>query len=51
MEALELIRLIAGGETSKVQLKENVTNATSIAQEMAAFANAKGGLIIIWGQR
>ena len=47
MEAPELIRLIAGGESSKVQLKENVTNATSIAQEMVAFANTKGGLIII----
>lgn len=47
MEALEVIDLIAGGETSKVQFKLNVTNATSIAQEMVAFANARGGFIII----
>ncbi|MBX2926263.1 MAG: putative DNA binding domain-containing protein [Saprospiraceae bacterium] len=47
MEALAVINLIAGGETSRVQFKVNVTNATSIAQEMVAFANTKGGKIII----
>lgn len=47
MEALEVLDIIAGGETSKAQFKLNVTNATSIAQEIAAFANTKGGLIII----
>lgn len=47
MEALEVINLIAGGETSSVQFKLNVTNATSIAQEMVAFANTKGGYILI----
>lgn len=47
MEALDVLHLIAGGETSHVQFKLNVTNATSIAQEMVAFANTKGGLIII----
>lgn len=47
MEALEVIHLIAGGETSRVQFKLNVTNATSIAQEMVAFSNTKGGLVII----
>ena len=47
MEALEVLDIIAGGETSKVQFKLNVTNATSIAQEIVAFANTKGGLIII----
>jgi ATP-dependent DNA helicase RecG len=47
MEALDVLELIAGGETSKVQFKANVTNATSIAQEMVAFSNAKGGFIII----
>ena len=47
MEALEVLHLIAGGETSHIQFKLNVTNATGIAQEMAAFANTKGGLIII----
>lgn len=47
MEALELINLIAGGESTKLQLKENVTDTTKIAQEMVAFANTKGGLIVI----
>ena len=47
MEALEVLDIIAGGETSKAQFKLNVTNATSIAQEIVAFANTKGGLIII----
>lgn len=47
MEALEVLDIIAGGKTSKVQFKLNVTNATSIAQEIVAFANTKGGLIII----
>ncbi len=47
MEALEVLNIIAGGETSKAQFKLNVTNATSIAQEMVAFANTKGGLIIV----
>jgi ATP-dependent DNA helicase RecG len=47
MEALEVINLIAGGETSTVQFKLNVTNATSIAQEMVAFSNTRGGYILI----
>ncbi len=47
MDTEALINLIQSGETSFVQLKENVTNATSIAQEMVAFSNSKGGKIII----
>lgn len=47
MDALTVLDFIAGGETSHVQFKLNVTNATSIAQEMVAFANTKGGLILI----
>jgi len=47
MEALELLDIIAGGENSRIQLKENITNPISAAQEMAAFANSKGGLLII----
>lgn len=42
MEAQEVLSLIAGGETSRVQFKLNVTNTTSIAQEMVAFSNTKG---------
>jgi ATP-dependent DNA helicase RecG len=47
MEALELLELIANGETTKVQFKRDVTNVMSIAQEMVAFSNTKGGLILI----
>lgn len=47
MEALELLDLISGGETTTFQLKENITNAVSTAQEIVAFANSKGGKIVI----
>lgn len=47
MTAPELLNLIAGGETSTLQLKENVTNATTIAQEMVAFCNSNGGSLLI----
>lgn len=47
MNADEILELIANGETTKVQFKENVHNITSIAQEMVAFSNTKGGLILI----
>ena len=47
MTAPELLNLIAGGETSTLQLKENVTNATTIAQEMVAFCNSNGASLLI----
>ena len=47
MEALELIELISKGESSKVQFKERLKDAHSISQEMVAFANLHGGIIII----
>ncbi|NJO02858.1 MAG: ATP-dependent DNA helicase RecG [Bacteroidia bacterium] len=47
MEALELLEILSGGETSTVQFKEDVTNVRSIAQEITAFSNAKGGRLII----
>lgn len=47
MDALELLEIINRGESSTVQFKENVNNELSIAQEMVAFANTDGGLIII----
>ncbi|MEQ1746926.1 MAG: RNA-binding domain-containing protein [Saprospiraceae bacterium] len=46
MNSEELLSLIAGGENSYVQFKENATNAVSIAQEIVAFANSKGGTLI-----
>ncbi|MBK8664145.1 MAG: putative DNA binding domain-containing protein [Ignavibacteriales bacterium] len=47
MKPEELLDLVSCGETSKVQFKRDVNNAVSISQEMVAFANSKGGLIII----
>lgn len=49
MEAIELIELISRGEDSRTQFKQSqdVTNARSLAGEMVAFANSKGGRILI----
>jgi ATP-dependent DNA helicase RecG len=47
METSELLEIIARDEDSKHQLKANVTNSTSVAQEMVAFSNTHGGMIII----
>ncbi len=47
MNAIELLDIISKGETSTVQFKLNVNNVKSIAQEMVAFANTKGGTILI----
>ncbi len=43
----EIDRLIRLGESSLVQFKENITNEKSIAQEIVAFANTRGGQILI----
>lgn len=47
MNDTALKELIKKGETSTVQFKANVHNEQSIAQEMVAFANSKGGTILI----
>lgn len=47
MEALELLELIQKGESSTVQFKERLPHQDSLAQEMAAFSNTEGGLIVI----
>ncbi|MDZ4681620.1 MAG: ATP-binding protein [Saprospiraceae bacterium] len=47
MNAAEPLILAASGENSRVQFKENVTNAVSIAQKMVAFSNSKGGVLLI----
>ena len=39
--------LVALGEDSRRQFKQDVTNADALAAEMAAFANADGGVILI----
>jgi len=49
MEAIELIELIGRGEDSRTQFKQSqdVTNGHSLAGELAAFSNSKGGRIFI----
>ena len=47
MESSEVLEIIARDEDSKHQFKSNVTNETSLAQEMVAFSNTLGGIIII----
>ena len=49
MEAIELIELIGRGEDSHTQFKQaqDVTNAQSLAGELVAFSNSKGGRILI----
>lgn len=47
MSPVEVIDRIKGGETTTVQFKVDVRNETSIAQEMVAFSNTNGGLLLI----
>jgi len=47
MNAAELHVLTSKGEDSRLQFKVDVTNAESLASEMAAFANSDGGNILI----
>jgi predicted HTH transcriptional regulator len=46
MDEQELLHLINGGESSKVQFKERMPNPDSLAHELIAFSNSKGGIII-----
>ncbi|MEN6306113.1 MAG: RNA-binding domain-containing protein [Anaerohalosphaeraceae bacterium] len=47
MDASEILERIELGEDSTTQFKENITNHASLAEEMVAFSNAIGGLIIV----
>lgn len=47
METAELLAIIGRNEDGLNQFKANVTNETSIAQEMVAFSNSGGGTIFI----
>ena len=47
METEELLAIIANGEDSRHQFKANITRADSLAQEMSAFSNSKGGFLLI----
>ena len=47
METIELLEIVARGEDSRHQFKEDATNATSLAAEIVALANCGGGQIFI----
>lgn len=42
-----MIEILERGEDSRHQFKTNITNAESLAGDMVAFANTKGGMVII----
>ena len=42
----ELLQIINGGESSKVQFKERLPHPDSLAHEIIAFSNSHGGTII-----
>jgi ATP-dependent DNA helicase RecG len=47
MTALELLNIIENGEDSKHQFKETVKDSKKLADELVAFTNSRGGMIII----
>ena len=47
MEKIEVIERISNGEDSYTQFKINLTNSEKLSQELVAFSNARGGLLII----
>lgn len=47
LDSAALIKIVGGGETSRVQFKENITNPLSAAQELIALANTEGGQILV----
>lgn len=47
MQAIELIELIGRGEDSRTQFKQTITNPESLAGDLVAFSNSKGGRIVI----
>ena len=47
MKALEILELISKGESSTVQFKDRLPHQDSLAQEMVAFSNTEGGILII----
>lgn len=47
MNAIELLDIISTGETSKVQFKQTIDSDDSLAAEMIAMSNSKGGIILL----
>jgi len=46
MDALELLDIVALGETSTVQFKRTLDSTDKLAAELCAFANSEGGMIL-----
>lgn len=46
MNAIELLDIISSGETGRVQFKREIDNDNSIAAELIALSNSKGGIIL-----
>ncbi|MHC6203675.1 RNA-binding domain-containing protein [Breznakiellaceae bacterium SP9] len=46
MKKNELLTIIQGGESSMVQFKERMPHIDSIAHELIAFSNSRGGLLL-----
>lgn len=44
---MDIIKRISNGEDSYTQFKVDVSNSEKLAQELVAFSNARGGLLII----
>jgi predicted HTH transcriptional regulator len=47
MDTMAVKEMLAKGEDSVTQFKENIFNTEQLAQEMIAFANNAGGTIVI----
>ena len=47
MNETELLAILARGEDSRHQFKENFSNVDALAAELVAFANSGGGLLIV----
>ncbi|MGI9255917.1 MAG: RNA-binding domain-containing protein [Salinispira sp.] len=47
METIELLKILMQGEDSRHQFKKNINNIDSMAQELIAFSNTQGGLILV----
>ena len=46
MDSNQLSEILKNGENSRVQFKERLDNQDSIAAELIAFSNSKGGLLV-----
>jgi predicted HTH transcriptional regulator len=46
MKEQELLMMIQGGESSKVQFKKRLPHIDNLAHEMIAFSNSQGGVIL-----